>query len=56
MVVVDFGCGSCRLMVLVVVVVVDFGCGSCGLVGVVVVVVDFRCGFGDCGGGGGGGG
>ena len=56
MVVVDFGCGSCRLVVLVVVVVVDFGCGSCGLVGVVVVVVDFRCGFGDCGGGGGGGG
>ena len=36
------------------VVVVDFGCGSCRLVVlVVVVVVDFRCGFGDCGGGGG---
>ena len=35
--VVDFGCGSCRLMVLVMV-VVDFECRSCELV--VLVVVD----------------
>ena len=46
---VDFGCGSCGFLV-VVVVVIDFGWGYCGLVVVVAVAVDIGCRFG-CGGG-----
>ena len=45
-VVVDLGCGSCGLVVVVVVVVIDFGCGYCGLVVVAVMVVDIGCGSG----------